>query len=278
MDAGRTATVLIAEPSSDAKRHDVCRKLVQRAVVNAADSTGGLLVSARNGKLILRFATPDAAASAASKIHAAVDALPAASGVKPGIQIGIHTGPVEPVGMSLTDDTINLAVKLAEKAHDGQTVASRETAEQLNPAFRGFSKPLLSLQDETRMCELASWHQKGVRPPGWQAMAVMRLTWREQLVVCSRDKEAVVIGRDAGCDFVIDAKYTSRRHFTLRYRDGQFALLDHSSNGTYVASGDTPEMKLKRSGMLLGEQGTIALGQPRMNGAEVVDFCYALVT
>jgi adenylate cyclase len=278
MDAGRTATVLIAEPSSDAKRHDGCRKLVQRAVVSAADSTGGLLVSTRGGKLILRFATPDAAASAASKIHAALDALPPVAGNKPGIQIGIHTGPVEPVGMSLTDDTINLAVKLAEKAHDGQTVASRETAEQLNPAFRGFSKPLLSLQDETRMCELASWHQRGVRPPGWAAMAVMRLTWRDQLVVCSRDKEEVVIGREAGCDFVIDARYTSRHHCTLRYRDGQFALLDHSSNGTYVGSGDTPEVKLKKSGMLLGEQGSIALGQPRMNGAEVVDFCYALVT
>jgi hypothetical protein len=151
-------------------------------------------------------------------------------------------------------------------------------AEQLNPAFKGFSKQMLSLQDETRMCELASWHQKGVRPPGWSAMAVMRLTWRDQLVVCSREKDSVTIGRDAGCDFVIDAKYTSRRHCTLRYRDGQFALLDHSSNGTYVAVGDTPEAKLRKSGVLLGEQGTIALGQPRMNGSEVVDFCYALVT
>lgn len=278
MDAARTATVLIAEPSSDAKRHDTCRKLVQRAVVNAADSTGGLLVSARGGKLVLRFATPDQAASAASKIHAAIDAMPPVDGNRPGIQIGIHTGPIEPVGMSLTDDTINLAVKLAEKAHDGQTVASLQTAEQLNPAFREFSKQMLSLQDETKMCELASWHQKGVRPPGWQAMAVMRLTWRDQLIVCSREKDSVTIGRDAGCDFVIDAKYTSRRHCTIRYRDGQFALIDHSSNSTYVAVGDTPEVKLKKSGVLLGEQGTIALGQPRMNGAEVVDFCYALVT
>jgi adenylate cyclase len=278
MDAGRTATVLIAEPSSDAKRHDVCRKLVQRAVVNAADSTGGLLVSARGGKLVLRFATADQAASAASKIHAAIDALPRVDGTRPGIQIGIHTGPVEAVGMTLSDDTINLAVKLAEKAQDGQTVASQQMAEQLNPAFKGFSKQILSLQDETRMCELASWHQKGVRPPGWSAMAVMRLTWRDQLVVCSREKDSVTVGRDAGCDFMIDAKYTSRRHCTLRYRDGQFALLDHSSNGTYVAVGDTPETKLRKSGVLLGEQGTIALGQPRMNGSEVVDFCYALVT
>jgi adenylate cyclase len=278
MDARRTATVLIAEPSSDAKRNEACRKAVQRTVVNAADSTGGLLVNTRGGKLVLRFASADAAASAASKIHAAIEAMPPVEGNRPGIQIGIHTGPIEPVGMTLSDDTINLAVKLAEKAQDGQTVASQQAAEQLNPAFRGFSKQLLSLQDETRMCELASWHQKGVRPPGWAAMAVMRLSWRGQLIVCSREKDTVTIGREPDCDFVIDAKYTSRRHCTLRYRDGQFALLDHSSNGTYVAVGDTPEVKLKKGGVLLGEQGTIALGQSRMNGAEVLDFCYALVT
>jgi adenylate cyclase len=276
-EANRTATVLIAEPSSDTKRHDACRKAVARAVVNVADSTGGLLVSARGGKLMLRFASPDAAASAASKIHAALDALPAVGGTKPGIQIGFHTGPVDTVGRALSDDTINLAVKLAEKAHDGQTVTSSETAERLNPAFRGFSRSLLTLQSETRMCEVQSWHQKGVRPPGWSAMPVIRLTYKDQLAVCSREKDTIVIGREDDCDLIVVSKVTSRKHCTLRYRAGEFAIHDHSSNGTYVDTGQE-ELKLKKSGALLPELGAIAIGQPRARGAEVVDFCYALVT
>lgn len=278
MGADTTATVLIAEPNGDARRHEDCRKALTQAVLSVADSTGGLLLSNRGGKLILRFATPDAAASAASKMHAALDALPGAGGARPGIQIGFHTGPLQP-GSALSDDTLNLALKLAEKAQEGQTVISQETAERLNPAFRGFSRSILSLQDETRLCELASWHQKGTRPPGWAAMAVLRLTYGDQFVVCSREKGAVVIGRERDCDLVIaDTKVASRHHCTVRHRDSQFTLHDHSRNGTYLVAASEGETALKRSGALLPEKGTISIGQPREGSAEVVEFCYALVT
>lgn len=278
METGRTATVLIAEPSSDARRNDTCKKVLARAVLSAADATGGMLVSTSGGKVVLRFSSADAAASAASKIHAAIEGLPAVDGIRPGIQIGFHTGPLAQAGGSPADDTINLALKLAEKAQDGQTVISRQTAERLNPAFRGFSRSILSLQNETPMCELASWHQKGVRPTGWTPMAVLRLTWRDQLAVCSRDQDTIVIGREEGCDLVVPGQYSSRRHCTLRHRDGQFALLDHSRNGTYLSAEGKDEVKLKRSGALLPEQGVIVIGHPRDRGAEVVEFCYALVT
>ena len=55
MPSERTATVLIAEPTADAKRNDDCRKLVEQAVISTADSTGGLLLSDRGGKMILRW-------------------------------------------------------------------------------------------------------------------------------------------------------------------------------------------------------------------------------
>lgn len=278
MDAEKTATVLIAEPSVDAKRNEDCRKAVTQAVIQTADATGGLLVSNRGGKLILRFATPDAAASAASKIHAAMDGMPSVGGTKPGVQIGFHTGPVAQVGLSPADETVNLALRLAEKAQDGQTVTSQQTLEKLNPAFREFSRSMLSLQDETRMCEIASWHQKRVRPQGWSAMALLRLTWRDQLIVCSREKDTVVIGRQDDCDLVIVNQVTSRRHCTLRFRDGQFALIDQSRNGTYLYADGKGEVKLRKSGALLPEHGTFAIGQPQSRGGEVVEFCYALVT
>lgn len=279
MEADRTATVLIAEPSTDAKRQEKCRKAVSQAVMRVADSTGGLLVSSRGGKLILRFATADAAASAASKMHAALDALPAVGGTRPGIQIGFHTGPVVQSGGSLSDDTVNLALKLAEQAQDGQTVTSQQTAERLNPAFRGFSRSILSLQNETRLCEIASWHQEGVRPPGWAAMAVLRLSYRDQLAVCSREKDSIVIGREGDCDLVMaDSRVASRHHCSVRHRGGEFTLHDHSRNGTYLMAGVQGETKLTRSGALLSEKGAIAIGQPREDGLEVVEFCYALVT
>jgi hypothetical protein len=182
-------------------------------------------------------------------------------------------------GSALSDDTVNLALKLAEKAQEGQTVTSQETAERLNPAFRGFSRSILSLQDETRLCEVASWHQKGTRPAGWAAMAVLRLTYRDQYVVCSREKETIVIGREGDCDLVVaESKVASRHHCTVRHRGGQFTLHDHSRNGTYLVAEAEGETTLKRSGALLPEKGSISIGQPREGSMEVVEFCYALVT
>lgn len=272
MEADRTATVLIAEPSQNAMRHAGCRKAVTRAVISAADSTGGLVVSSTGGKLILRFATPDAAASAASKIHAALEAFPVVGGSKPAIQIGFHTG-------ESPDDTLSLALKLAAQAQDGQTVTSQKTLERLNPAFREFSTSVRRCPtlEETPVCEIASWHQKGIRPAGWSAMAVLRLTYRGQLAVCSREKDTVVIGREADCDLIVDSRVTSRRHCSVRFRGTDFAAHDHSSNGTYVTAG-SEEIKLQRNGALLPEQGVIAIGQPRAKGPELVEFCYALVT
>jgi hypothetical protein len=276
----RTATVLIAEPNSNAKRNDASRKAVARAVIGVADSTGGLVLKSVGGKLMLLFSTPDAAASAASKMHAAVDALPASGGSKLGVQIGFHTGPAAPAARGLADDTVKLVLRLVEQAQDGQTITSQQTAERLNPAFRGFSRsirPMQAASDQVRLCEVASWHQKGVRPPGWSAMAVFRLTYGEQLAVCSREKDVVVIGRDEECDLLVDSRVTSRQHCTLRYRDGQVTLRDHSSNGTYVTV-DEREFLVKEHDARLPDQARIAIGEPRANGAEVVEFCYALIT
>ena len=46
MDADRTATVLIAEPSITAKRHEGSRKAVMRAVISAADEWMRKLIEA----------------------------------------------------------------------------------------------------------------------------------------------------------------------------------------------------------------------------------------
>src|SRR4051812_44835611 len=206
MQANRTATVLFAEPSSDAKHSEASKKAVAAAITNVAESTGGRVVKTIGGKLMVLFASPDAAASAASKMQAKIDALPAVGGIRLAVHIAFHSGPAVRGAGGVADDTVKLALQLIEQAQDGQTVTSQMTAEQLNPAFRGFSRPLRSARDraaQVALCEITSWHQKGVRPQGWAAMAVLRLTCGDQLAVCSREKEAIVLGREEDCDVVL---------------------------------------------------------------------------
>jgi adenylate cyclase len=278
MQANRTATVFFAEPSSETKRSDASKKALAVLVVNIAESTGGQVVKTIGGKLMVVFASPDAAASAASKMQAKLDALPPVGGVKIGVHIGFHSGPFITGGMA--DDTVKLALRLVEQARDGQTITSQKTAEQLNPAFRPFSTPLRARDaaEPMPLCEVASWHQRGVRPQGWAAMALLRLTCGDQLAVCSREKEAIVLGRDDDCDLVIAGKASSRRHCTIQYAAGEFVIRDHSSNGTYVTVAQRSEVALHNERLSLPEEGVISIGEPRERSSEPVEFCYALVT
>jgi adenylate cyclase len=281
MQANRTATVLFAEPSSDTKRSDASKKAVVEAITNVAESTGGRVLKTIGGKLMVVFASPDAAASAASKMQAKIDALPAVGGIKLGVQIAFHSGPLAKGAGGVADDTVKLALRLVEQAQDGQTITSQMTAEQLNPAFRGFSRPVRSKSEPTEqvaLCEVASWHRKGVRPRGWAAMAVLRLTCGEQLAVCSREKERIVLGRDEDCDLVLISRAASRQHCTIEYCRGDFIVRDHSSNGTYITVAHKAEIAVHNEMLSLPEHGVISIGEPRSPSSELVEFWYALVT
>jgi predicted component of type VI protein secretion system len=109
-------------------------------------------------------------------------------------------------------------------------------------------------------------------------MAVLRLTCGDQLAVCSREKEAIVLGRDDDCDLVLAGKAASRRHCTIEYCRGEFVVKDHSSNGTYVTVAQSAEIALHNEGLSLPEQGMISIGEPRERSSEPIEFWYALVT
>lgn len=280
MEANKSTTVLFAEPSSNAQRYEAPRNAVLATLIRIADATGGRVVKSIGGKLMIVFATPDAAASAASKMQAAIAALPAIEGTQLGVHIGFHSDPTVRRGSRLSDDTIKLALQLLQQAQDGQTVTSEQTANQLDPAFRGFSRSLRAMPHakDVRVCELTSWHQQGIRPAGWSAMAVLRLTYGDQLVACSRDEPCVVIGRDDDCGLVVDNRAASRRHCTVEYCQGDFVVRDHSSNGTYVTIKQGSEVLLKSDKLSLPEEGALAIGRARARSPDVVEFSYALVT
>jgi hypothetical protein len=242
------------------------------AAMKIADSTGGVFVDEGEGsKLMMLFATPDAAASAASLIHAVLDRLPAIDGAKLGAHIGFHTGPAP----------ARLARQLLALAQEGRTITTRETAAKLNPAVRRFSSASQVLQADARniwLYEVASWHRSGLRPEGWSATDVLRLAHGGQLVVCSRDNPAIVIGREAGCDLVLDAKAVSRRHCTIEHVRGRFVVRDHSSNGTYVTASRGAKVLLQNREGVLAERGLICLGEPTSNAPHAVTFRFASMT
>ena len=58
----------------------------------------------------------------------------------------------------------------------------------------------------------------------------------------------VVLGRERGCDVVLDGKGASRRHATIQRADGSYVLVDQSSNGTLVNGARLTEPHPLRAG------------------------------
>lgn len=47
-------------------------------------------------------------------------------------------------------------------------------------------------------------------------------------------ESGVVLGRERGCDVIVEGKGVSRRHAVIQPAEGSYVLIDQSSNGTYV--------------------------------------------
>lgn len=70
------------------------------------------------------------------------------------------------------------------------------------------------------------------------------------------------IGRDnSQCKLVVDSPMASRDHCHIDYQYGKFVLIDHSTNGTYIKSGDGPQVYLRRQESPLLGKGEISLGE-----------------
>src|SRR5205807_5329346 len=134
-------------------------------------------------EVMVLFATPDAAAKAAAKMHQCIEALPALAGTEPGLRVAFHSGPIIQCDRDVLGDTVKLAAKLVEQAQKGQTLTSRQTAALLSPALKPYSHELRELAvreqgDGVWLCEIVS--------QAASTALLVRLNYRDQAVECSR--------------------------------------------------------------------------------------------
>lgn len=101
-----------------------------------ARSSGGKVVKVIGPELMMLFESPDAAANAASRMHAAVNSLPTVGGAKLSVKVGYHAGPVIEGSDDLLGDTVQQVAALLRQAHAGETITTPQTARLLNPSFR----------------------------------------------------------------------------------------------------------------------------------------------
>jgi len=247
--------------------------LVVQVLEQASALSGGRIVNRRELGVMVLFATPDAAARAAMRMQVYAGSL----ACNVGIRIAFHCGPVAQRGEDIFGDTVNLALELAEAAQQGQILTTRDAASGLSPEVQEYVRPARVLEcrqapGRVLLGELL-WREDapGISPPSL-ARTTLRLAYRNQLVLRRRQGDTVTIGRDTGCDLVVEDLAASRKHCTiLRCKEGA-VLKDHSANGTFVAVEHHGEVAVRGEAVALPRRGAIAFGRPCRSSADTVRF------
>lgn len=279
---GRQTAVLFAGLAgpADGKFGDKERRLLIDTLRQAVDLSGGRIVIRREGELMALFATPDAAATAAMRMHAHAEALQQRGGF--GLRIGFHSGPVKQRGDDIFGDTVNLALQLADQAKSGQIITSESTAASLSPAVQERLRPLGHIEQKGKahrvlLDELVWRKAPEDRAPSITsappvARGALRLQYRKVVIVRRREGDVIEVGREDGCDIVIAGQAASRRHCTIERRNARFFLTDHSTNGTFIAPEKQPEEAVRTATVPLAGRGGIGIGQSCVVASDIVTY------
>ena len=235
-----------------------CVERLQRT----ARSSGGKVVKVIGSELMMLFDTPDAAAAAASRMHAAVNALPSVSGARLSVKVGYHAGPVIEGNDDLLGDTVKLVEALLRQARAGQTMTTPQTAQLLNNQSRSYSGQVYSAPLAGRS------NREGPR-----AQRMLRLTYGNESAICGPDNKAVVVGRDPRCGLVTATGFASRQHCTVMLGPDGLKIRDHSTYGTFLTNEGGEEVALTDGQEApLATHGWVSLGCPRASAFRLLEF------
>ena len=250
----------------------------------ATAASGGRVARDIGDEIMALFPSASRAAEAATRMHVAVNMLPAVAGQKLALRIGFHTGPIVQRGDDFFGDTVNIASRLAAQATRGQVLTSAQTVQKLSPLLRTSTRQLYEIAvkgqaTEITLCELL-W-SKGADvtdlPPSETAKRErrrsLRLTLGDRELVCRRSDDVVTIGRDSGSAFVVDEATASRHHCIIECRQQNFVVRDQSANGTYLSFAESAtEMVVRREEVVLRGRGWLTFGQPKGEARHALEF------
>ena len=206
------------------------------------------------------------------------------------LRIGIHFGTViEGIG-DLYGDACNVAARVQQIARPGEILATQALVEGLSPDLRGRTKPLSNVAMKGKAAPIRVHQIRAdddiedaiesttlgfslVTDAGGPMMT-LHLAYRGQDITLSRTLPRVTIGREDNSGLRIASRQTSRQHAVIDFTRESFLLTDHSTNGTFIRSGGSPPVGLRRDSTKLVGSGLIGFGAEALDEGQdhVVSF------
>jgi len=288
----RTLAILFADVSGSTALYE---KLGDRRALKAVESVldelraataalEGRVVKTLGDEIMAVFPTGTAAAQAAFDMQERVSRMKPFGGLRLGVRIGFHAGPVLEEGGDFFGDAVNTAARMATVAKSGQIVTTEATTQglpaQILDRTRDLDRlPVKGKQGVLRLFEFLWRDDEDLTVLGTQLKApasgarLLRLQHAGRALVMGADLTTVLIGRDTASDIVIAHRSASRLHGRIEHRRDNYFYTDLSTNGTYVSIAGDAEIHLRREEIMLRGQGRLAYGHSGEDArAEVVHY------
>ena len=96
----------------------------------------------------------------------------------------------------------------------------------------------------------------------------LRLRFDDRELVVDERPSSITIGRAEENDVVVKGRLSSRLHARIEIGRSKFVLIDQSTNGTFVQTGDGEELFIRQDILQLKGQGMIGLGCLPQQGSQ----------
>ena len=252
---------------------DECLGVMQSVV----QRYGGRVVKTIGDEIMAVLPSADNACLAATDIQHKILALPVVEHSKRAVRVGFHFGPVIEEGGDVFGDTVNVAARMASLAKGMQIITTTLTVQGLSPMLQLSTRAIAALAvkgkgDEVSVSEVI-WQggeeltMSTASISNQTRSTTLHLEWQGRRCSLEAAQSSLLLGRDAQCDVVVTDRNASRQHARIERRRDKFFLVDQSTNGTYVAFANEPEVILRREELMLRGSGRLALGQSVESGA-----------
>lgn len=261
------------ERLGDAGAATLTRKLLRHLRLVIAVNDGQVIKVMGDGLLAI-FPTADDAAWAAGTMAASQRVFSLS------LRLGLHYGTAIQGEDDLYGDACNVAARVETLARPGETLATDALVQRLSPRLqrRAVRLKAVTVKGKTAPIRIHRLGESGTEdeddtpdsatigvtslstlPPA-DGETLLRLTYRGRDIVLRPGQPRLTIGRDEICALRILSRRTSRHHAVIDYSRGGFILTDHSTNGTFLRSGDSRPVTVLRDHARLMGGGLLGFG------------------
>lgn len=193
------------------------------------------------------------------------------------LRVGLHFGPVVQRIEDLYGDACNVCARVEALAKPGEILATEDFVLLLSETLRRRTKPLNNITVKGKLAPLRI-HQlrttevadepvdtmtvAAVPVPDLLARSrlTLHLAYKGTLRTLDAAQQRLSVGREESSALRILSRRTSRQHAVIDFSRESFILTDHSTNGTFIRSGRSLPVALKRDSTKLVGIGLIGFG------------------